>query len=153
MPAEEPSDDRQVDHHLAFGQALERFDEDGSVADSVLEEITEPLGVLLEELHRVRRLHVLLEQENGDVRVELANRRAATMPSSVWVGGMRMSTIAQWGSCAASALMRSVWLPASATTSTPSSRSTRTISSRRANLYPFPHGSSHVDRNMRWASQ
>ena len=57
--------------------------------------------------------------------------RAATRPSSVWVGGMRMSTIATSGLCIATCRSRSSGLSDCASTSKPDSSSSRTTPSRR----------------------
>ena len=55
----------------------------------------------------------------------LAMRRAATRPSSVWVGGMRMSTMATSGWSRATIRNSSSASAASPTTSTPASDSSR----------------------------
>ena len=47
---------------------------------------------------RVGRLDVLREHEHADAGCSARIRWAATRPSSVWVGGIRMSTIATSGS-------------------------------------------------------
>ena len=57
-----------------------------------------------EQLERVARPRVLREHEDADPRVRAARiSRAARRPSSVCVGGIRMSTIATSGSCSATA--------------------------------------------------
>ena len=79
--------------------------------------------------------------------------RAARSPSSVWVGGMRMSTIARSGRCAvdlrAAARRRS---PTCAATSTPASRSSAASPSRTMQVVVGDHdahGSSARDRPSR----
>ena len=75
LPAarEQARDDRRVDHRLAFGQSPERVDEDGGIADAILEQVAGPLGMLLEQPHREARLDVVRQHEHADVRVELAD--------------------------------------------------------------------------------
>ena len=89
--------------------------------------------MLLEQPHRVARLDVLGEDEHADLRMLGRIVCAATSPSSVCVGGIRMSTIATSGR--ASADVRGAGPrrpPPGATTSTPASRSSRTMPSRSA---------------------
>ena len=76
-------------------------DQDGDVEDALLEQVADPLGVLLDQPHRVARLDVLGEHEHADAGCSARIRWAATRPSSVWVGGIRMSTIATSGRVAA----------------------------------------------------
>ena len=87
--------------------------------------------MLLEQAHRVARLDVLRQHEHTDLGVELhgceARRRC---PRRCCVGGMRISTSAQSGFCVATARINPSTSPASATTSTPASPSSRTIPSR-----------------------
>src|SRR5690349_20407280 len=47
--AEEPRDDRLIDHRLAVVHASQRVDEHSDVEDALLEEIADPLGMLLHE--------------------------------------------------------------------------------------------------------
>jgi hypothetical protein len=59
---------------------------------------------------------------------------AAWMPSSVWVGGMRMSTMATSGSWRSTAASSSSAVDASATTSIPSPRTNDAMPSRNSRL-------------------
>src|SRR5438552_3728711 len=52
---------------------MERVDENGPVGDTLLQEVAEPLGMLLEQLHGIGRLDVLRQQKNSDRRVELTD--------------------------------------------------------------------------------
>ena len=67
--AEEPRDDRRIDDGLAIVDATQRVNEHGDVEDALLQEISDPLGMLLEEPQRVARLHVLREDKHADAGV------------------------------------------------------------------------------------
>ena len=78
----------------------ERVDEVVEVGDAVLEQVAEPLGALGEQLRRDARRRRAgrgqrCRRRGCRARISCAARR----PSSVWVGGIRMSTIATSGSC------------------------------------------------------
>ncbi len=65
----EARDDRRVDDALTLVDSLECVSEDPDVGDAILEQVTDPLGSLLEQPHRVARLKVLGEHEGADGRV------------------------------------------------------------------------------------
>ena len=66
----QPRDDRWIDNALAFGNSSNRIAQHGNVVDPILEEIADPLWVLLEEPQRVAGIEVLGEDEHSDVRVQ-----------------------------------------------------------------------------------
>ena len=76
----------------------DRVEELGDVGDAVLEQVADAARVADEQLGGVALLDVLREHEDRDVRVQRARiTSAARMPSSVWVGGIRTSTITRSG--------------------------------------------------------
>ena len=88
------------------GDAAQGVDEDGDVEHLFLEQIAHSAGVLLEQPQRVSRLDILGQHENPDVSgARLGSSRAATSPSSVWVGGIRMSTTTTSGDSSSTARM------------------------------------------------
>ena len=145
-PAHEPGDDRRVEHALAVGDAAERVDEHGDVRHALLQQVAATLRVLLEQAHRVARLDVVGQDEHADAR--RASTRiccAATRPSSVCVGGIRMSTIATSGRVSATRRRSSSAVPALPTTSKPASSSSRSEPLAEEGLVVGdhdPHGSS-----------
>ena len=66
--AEEARDDRRVDDRLSVGDPPQRVDEDRDVEDALLEQVADPLRVLLEQPQRVARLDVVREEEHADRR-------------------------------------------------------------------------------------
>ena len=90
---DELRDDGGVERRSALGDPPHRRGELVDVRDAVLEQVADALGVLAEQLHRVGGLDVLRKDEHAGVRPALADllRRDAS-PSSVCVGGIRMST-------------------------------------------------------------
>ena len=62
---EEPGDDRWVDDRLPVSESLECVDEGHYVEDPLFEEVADPLGVLLEQLHGGVRLDVLGENQHA----------------------------------------------------------------------------------------
>ena len=69
------------------------------LGDPVLQQVADAVGALGQQLHRVLRLGVLRQHDHADARVRLRMRSAARTPSSVCVGGMRMSTTTTSGLC------------------------------------------------------
>ena len=128
--ADEPRDDRRVDDGLAVVDAAQRVDEDRDVEDALLQEVSDLLGMLLEEPQRVARLHVLRQDEHGDAGWSARMRSAATRPSSVCVGGILMSTIAASGFGYATCRISARRHRPAPTTSRPASSRTRTMPSR-----------------------
>ena len=99
-----------------------RGDELVDVADPVLEQVADALGGVGQQLHRQAELDVLREHEHADAGVLARISSAARRPSSVCVGGSRMSTIDHVGlvgvaPCASSSSASPHW----ATTSKPAS--------------------------------
>ncbi len=82
-----------------------------------------PRGVVGEQLQRVGLLDVRAEHEHAALGLRSRISSAARRPSSVWVGGIRTSTIATSGLCAPTLRSRSSASPAWATTSSPASSS------------------------------
>jgi ActR/RegA family two-component response regulator len=74
------------------GHPPDRVDEVVHVADAVLQQVADALGVVAQQLRREPRLQVLGEHQHADARLLLADPQAARMPSSVCVGGSLMST-------------------------------------------------------------
>ncbi len=66
-PANEAGDDRGVDHGLSGADPSERIHENCDVEDALLEQVADPLWMLLEEADCVARLHVMREQEDPDL--------------------------------------------------------------------------------------
>ena len=90
------------------------------VGDAVLEQVADALGAVGQQVERVALLDVLREHEHAGLRMLAADLfRGDAGPSSVLVGGMRMSTIATSGVCAATLRSRSSASPAWPTTSNP----------------------------------
>ena len=79
-------DDRPAGRHLADGgeQLVD-------VADPLLQQVGPPARALVEEREGVGRLGVLAEHDDADVGRSSRSVAATWMPSSVPVGGMRMS--------------------------------------------------------------
>ena len=65
----EARNDRRVDHGFATHDASQCINDGCDVEDTLLEEITNSLGLILDEAHRVARLHVLREDENTNFRM------------------------------------------------------------------------------------
>ena len=106
----------------ALGDAAHRAGELRDVSDAVLEQVAEALRALGEELHRVGGLD---ELERTRTPIPSCWSRiffAATSPSSVWVGGMRMSTTATSGLCIATWTEQILRVSDWATTRTPPPR-------------------------------
>ena len=69
------------------------------VGHALLEQVAAAGGAVLEQRERVVGLGVLAEQQHADLRVLLRRRARCWMPSSVSVGGMRMSVTTTSGDC------------------------------------------------------
>ena len=65
----EARNDRRVDHSFAIHDASQCINNGCDVEDTLLEEITNSLGLILDKAHRVARLHVLREDENTNFRM------------------------------------------------------------------------------------
>ena len=122
--------DLGVEHGPALGNAADRVDEPFEVGHPVLEQVADALRALGQKLGRVLLLDVLREHEHPVPGSSDRMIRAAFRPSSVWVGGILMSTIATSGLCARTLRSRSSRSPASPTTSKPSSWSRRATPAR-----------------------
>src|SRR5215210_106867 len=97
-PPEQLRDDRRVDRRAAGADALHRAGELRDVGDAVLEQVARALRRRAEQLHRRAELDVLGEPSTPVPGCRSRISIAARIPSSVWVGGMRMSTTATSGS-------------------------------------------------------
>ena len=98
---DELPDDRRVEHRPARRDAAHAVGERLEVRDAVLEHVADALRARLQQLERVarpRRTARARGSRPAGPRSRIA--RAARSPSSVCVGGMRMSTIATSGRCA-----------------------------------------------------
>ena len=93
----EPGDDRRVDHAFAVHESAERVEQDGRIEDALLQQIAKAAGVCLDQAHRIGRLDVLRQNENRGSGNAGLDSCAATSPSSVYVGGIRMSRTAASG--------------------------------------------------------
>ncbi len=65
----ETRNDGGIENTLAVVDPAKRVDEDGDVRYTLLEQVPAPLGMLLEQPHRVTRLEVVREHEDADLRV------------------------------------------------------------------------------------
>ena len=63
----------------------------GDVGDPVLQHVAQPAGVVREQLDDVLGLDVVRQHQDGGARPRWRISRAASRPSVVWVGGIRMS--------------------------------------------------------------
>ena len=107
--AEQLGDDLGVERGAAGGDAPQRRRGTRDVGDAVLEQVADALAAAAEQVGGVALLDVLAEDEDRHVGVAArGSRRAARTPSSVWVGGMRTSTMARSGSCSSTAAMQRV---------------------------------------------
>ena len=96
--AEELGDHFGVQRRASDGDALERLDEVADVGHPVLEQVADAGGVVGQQLGGVAGLDVLREEQDAEALVAGAAARAPTRsPSSVKVGGIRMSTTATSG--------------------------------------------------------
>ena len=73
------------------------------IGHALLEQVGPALGAPFEEPKGVGGFGVLAEHHHADVGVGLAEASAARMPSSVPVGGMRMSVSTTSGTCSSTA--------------------------------------------------
>ena len=122
--------DRRVECRAALRNAPHGLGEVVDVGDAVLEQVADALGALGQELHRVLGSACCESTTTPTAGVRLADGGAARTPSSVCVGGMRMSTTATSGLSELMACIRSTAFSAWATTSKPASASTRATPSR-----------------------
>src|SRR5215217_6241773 len=65
----EASDDRRINNRLVVSDSTQGVDQDGYIKDSLLEQVTDPSRVLLQQLQRIRRLDVLGEDQHPNPRV------------------------------------------------------------------------------------
>ena len=132
-PADELRDDRRVERRAALGDAAHGRAELVEVGHAVLEQVADALRAVGEQLQRVAR-----SRRTARARARRCSRCfsrisfAARRPSSVCVGGIRMSTIATSGLYERTLSSRSSAFPAWPTTSKPPSSSSRAIPSRRS---------------------
>ena len=106
-PAEQAGDDRRVDDGFAVADAAERVDEDGGGEDPLLQQVADLLGVLLRAgAWRSCGSRYCESTSTATSGCSSRIRWAATSPSSVWVGGILMSTIATSGGRRATSRMR-----------------------------------------------
>src|SRR4029079_17743107 len=139
VPLHEQLDDLRVDVRAALMHGVDRVDKLAAVVDALLEEIGAPRGPALEQAEDVRRLRVLAEHDDAHVRVRLAGRprgaggvgavarwaAATRMPSSLSVGGMRMSVTTTSGRSASMVAMSVAESDTAATGSTPGASPSR----------------------------
>lgn len=91
-------ENRRIDHGLAFRDSAERVDEDRDGVDTLLQQVADPLGVLLEQPHRVARLDVLREDEHPDLPDE---RFGAEVEAALYMAVREaIEDAARRGSCA-----------------------------------------------------
>jgi hypothetical protein len=70
-----PSTSRsRTDHRLAVHDPPEGVDDECDVGNSILEEVPDALGLILDEAHRVARFDVLREHEDTDLGMVVADR-------------------------------------------------------------------------------
>ena len=131
---EQPRDDLGVECRAALADPAHAVDEPLDVRDAVLEQVADALRVVGQQLERVGLLDVLGEHEHAGLAALARIVAAARRPSSVCVGGIRMSTIATSGLWARTLRSRSSASPAWATTSMPASSSSRATPSRSRTL-------------------
>ena len=104
-PSDELLDDARVEHRSAVPDPLDARGQLVEVRDALLEQVADPVAFHARAA-RARSSHAHAERARG-CRCRASARRiaiAARNPSSVWVGGIRMSTIATSGrDCSTSA--------------------------------------------------
>src|SRR5262249_31081168 len=87
VPADQGRDDLRVDYGAPGRDAADGADEVVDVEDAVLEQVTDALGLFGEQLHGVRRLDVLREDEDatrGVARPDLARRPQSFVGERRW---------------------------------------------------------------------
>ena len=78
---------------------MQRPDQLVPVSDPLLEEIPEAAHPVLEQLEGVVVVGELREYDDADVGYSARIRFAASIPSTVWVGGILMSVSTTSGRC------------------------------------------------------
>ena len=110
------------------GDSHQRLDEVADVRHAVLEQVPDAGGVVGEQLGGIAGLDVLREQEDAEaLGAGARSSRASRSPSSVKVGGIRMSMTATSGRFWATELRRAAGSPTAPVTT--KSRSTRSWTS------------------------
>src|SRR5439155_14366412 len=66
-PANEASDDRGIDHRLSVADPPQCVHENCDVEDALLEQVADPLWMVLEQADCVARLNVMREDEHADL--------------------------------------------------------------------------------------
>ena len=79
-PGEQLVDDRPVDDALTGGDSLHGVEELLHTADSLLHQVADPFGPLLDEPERVGGLEVLREHENRRLRIPRTDLACRTQP-------------------------------------------------------------------------
>ena len=111
--------------------AANRCGELVEVGDAILQQISQTGGVLGEQSGGQTQFDVLGEHQHADVGVAGSDLLSCLEPSSLWVGGIRMSTIATSGLFCSTCASASSPVDARPTTWNPASTSKRLMPSRR----------------------
>ena len=110
---EQPRDDRRVDDALAVDESLQRVVEHRDVRDPAFEQVAGAGGVLFDQPHRIVRCEMVESTRTAAAGWAPRISSATAMPSSVYVGGIRMSTIATSGCVSATFRFNSPGVPRS----------------------------------------
>jgi hypothetical protein len=70
---EQPRDDRRVDHALALRNPLEGIGQHGHIRNAFLQEISNALGMLVQNAHRIPRLEIVGQDEDADPWMGVSN--------------------------------------------------------------------------------
>ena len=136
LRGDERLDDLRVEDAAAAGDLLERADELVDVGDPLLQEVPEPGGAVLQQLVGVLLLRELRQHHDADRGVVGRIGFAALIPSSVSVGGIRMSVSTASGACSSTAREQLVDDSAVATRSTSATSAAGPLSPRARGSYP-----------------
>jgi hypothetical protein len=128
---EKLGDDFGVQGGTSYGDPLERFDEVADVGHPVLQQVADAGGVVGQQVGGVAGLDVLGEQQDAQPLVAGAELQGQTEPSSVKVGGMRMSMTATSGGFWATELRSAAGSPTAPVMTKPRSTRSWTRPSRR----------------------
>ena len=77
-PAKETRDDRRVDHAFSLGDPTEGVDENGNVEYALLEQVADPLWMVLDQPQRVAWLDVVGEKQHANIGVLGPDRLGGT---------------------------------------------------------------------------
>ena len=134
--ADELRDDARVEGAAPAGDAAGGVGQLVTRRDAVLEQVADALRRLGQQVHRVVGLDVVREHQHPGPWVLPPDAPRRLQPSSLWVGGMRMSTMARSGSCSRTQRIRWGTSPTRPTTSNSASSRMLAMPSRTITTYP-----------------